>query len=152
MSQVWEHRQRLAQRFSSLAWSLAWVVLAALLAGFGKIPLQLKDLHVTSCPDTSEYTNLVTSNGNPIPARCLFIEGTVVNRSKNTVLNADVFGRLYDANGNEVLPERTRLGAIAEVPPGESPFSIRISVPVTSPLPLTLEQFKASGFSGTVRR
>jgi hypothetical protein len=117
--------------------------LAALLLGFGAIPLQLKDLHLTPCPDTPEYTNLVTSNGNPIPARCLFIEGTVVNRSRNTVLNADVFGRLYDANGNEVLPERT---------PGESPFSIRISVPVTSPLPLTMEQFKASGFSGTVRR
>ncbi|MFT0795807.1 FxLYD domain-containing protein, partial [Synechococcus sp. H70.1] len=128
----------LTQRFSSLAWSLAWVVLALLLGGFGMIPLKLKDLHVTPCPDTPEYTNLVTSNGNPIPARCLFIEGTVVNRSKNTVLNADVFGRLYDANGNEVLPERTRLGAIEEVPPGESPFSIRISVPVTSALPLTL--------------
>ncbi|ABC99750.1 hypothetical protein ACVW0Q_000716 [Thermostichus sp. MS-CIW-21] len=146
MSQVWKKGLR------SLCWSLGCAALAALLLGFGAIPLQLKDLHLTPCPDTPEYTNLVTSNGNPIPARCLFIEGTVVNRSRNTVLNADVFGRLYDANGNEVLPERTRLGAIEEVPPGESPFSIRISVPVTSPLPLTMEQFKASGFSGTVRR
>jgi hypothetical protein len=152
MSQVWKPAQWLTQELRLVCMSFGCVALAVLLMGFGAIPLQLKDLHVTPCPDTPEYTNLVTSNGNPIPARCLFVEGTVVNRSKNTLLNADVFGRLYDANGNEVLPERTRLGAIAEVPPGESPFSIRISVPVTSPLPLTLEQFKASGFSGTVRR
>ncbi len=126
--------------------------LAFLLMGFGAIPLQLKDLRITPCPDTPEYSNLVTSNANPMAARCLFIEGTVVNPSKTTLLNADVFGRLYDANGNDVLPERTRLGAIEEVPPGESPFSIRISVPVTTPLPLTMEQFKAKGFAGKVRR
>lgn len=122
------------------------------LAGFWSHPPATEGFAPHPLSGYPEYTNLVTSNGNPIPARCLFIEGTVVNRSRNTVLNADVFGRLYDANGNEVLPERTRLGAIEEVPPGESPFSIRISVPVTSPLPLTMEQFKASGFSGTVRR
>ena len=152
MSQVCKPVQWLTQKLRPLGWRLGCAALAVLLMGFGAVPLQLKDLHITPCPDTPEYTNLVTSNGNPIPARCLFIEGTVVNRSKNTLVNADVFGRLYDANGNEVLPERTRLGAIEEVPPGESPFSIRISVPVTSPLPLTLEQFKASGFGGTVRR
>ena len=69
MSQVWKKGLR------SLCWSLGCAALAALLLGFGAIPLQLKDLHLTPCPDTPEYTNLVTSNGNPIPARCLFIEG-----------------------------------------------------------------------------
>lgn len=144
MSQFWNRAKRVMLG--------CCVGLAFLLMGFGATSLQLKDLHITPCPETAEYSNMVTSTANPMAAKCLFIEGTVVNRSKNTLVNADVFGRLYDANGNDVMPERTRLGAIEEVPPGESPFSIRISVPVTNPLPLTMEQFKASGFTGTVRR
>ena len=134
-----------------------WVALlclltALLLMGFGgKVQLDLTDVHTTPCPDEPEYTNLFTS-GSSMSARCFFIEGTVINPTKTELYNADVFGRIYDANGNDVLPERTRLGAIEAVPTGESPFSIRISVPTTNPLPLSLEQFKASGFRGRVRR
>lgn len=126
-------------------------VLMVFLLGFGATPLELRDVHTVDCPDTAEYDNLFSS-GSTMEARCLFIEGTVFNGSKRTLVNADVFGRIYDANGNDVMPERTRLGAIEAVPPGESPFAIRISVPVTNPLPLALEQFKASGFAGQVRR
>jgi hypothetical protein len=50
------------------------------------------------------------------------------------------------------MQNRTRLGAIAEIPPGVSDFSLRISVPANQPLPLKLKQFKAAGFSGQVRR
>ncbi len=134
-----------------------WVALVCLLAalllmGFGgKVQLDLTDVHTTPCPDEPEYANLFTS-GSSMSARCFFIEGTVSNPTQSELYNADVFGRVYDANGNDVLPERTRLGAIEEVPTGESPFSIRISVPTTNPLPLALEQFKASGFRGRVRR
>lgn len=126
--------------------------LALLLMGFGgKVQLDLADVHTTPCPDAPEYSNLFTS-GSSMEAQCLFIEGTVNNPTDSLLYNADVFGRVYDANGNDVLPERTRLGAIEQVPSGESPFSIRISVPTTNPLPLSLEQFKASGFRGRVRR
>ncbi|MGQ9838169.1 MAG: FxLYD domain-containing protein [Cyanobacteriota bacterium] len=152
MSQFGDWAKRVMQGLRPVFTSGCCVVLAFLLMGFGATSLKLKDLHITPCPDTPEYSNMVTSTANPMAARCLFIEGTVVNPSKNTLVNADVFGRLYDANGNDVMPERTRLGAIEEVPPGETPFSIRISVPVTNPLPLKMEQFKASGFSGVVRR
>ncbi|MDX2270853.1 MAG: hypothetical protein NW237_02750 [Cyanobacteriota bacterium] len=135
---------------------LFWVVsltLVLALNGFGgRIPLQLKDLQTVPCPDTEEYSHLLTSGAATNPADCYFIQGTVINKSGRTLLNADVFGRIYDANGNDLLPERTRLGAIEEVPPGENPFSIRISVPQTSRLPLSLEQFKAAGFGGTIRR
>ncbi|MFO5474482.1 MAG: biotin carboxylase, partial [Dolichospermum sp.] len=51
-----------------------------------------------------------------------------------------------------ILQNRTRLGGIAEVPPGVSDFELRISVPSNQPLPLKLKQFKAAGFSGKVRR
>ncbi len=126
--------------------------LALVLMGFGgKVQLDLTDVHTTPCPDEPQYNNLFTS-GSSMEAQCLFIEGTVSNPTKTPLYNADVFGRVYDANGNDVLPERTRLGAIEEVPTGESSFSIRISVPTTNPLPLALEQFKASGFRGRVRR
>ena len=55
---------------------------------------------------------------------------------------ADVFGRIYDANGNSVMENRGRLGSITEIPPGVSYFTIRISVPSELPTPLKLEQFK----------
>ena len=126
-------------------------LMAVLLMGFGSTPLELHDVHTVDCPDTAEFDNLFAS-GSTLEVRCLFVEGTVLNTSKRTLVNADVFGRMYDANGNDIMPERTRLGAIEEVPPGETPFAIRISVPIANPLPLSLEQFKASGFAGKVRR
>ncbi|NJK62099.1 MAG: hypothetical protein HC921_04890 [Synechococcaceae cyanobacterium SM2_3_1] len=129
------------------------LAVSLLLLGFGGIKMELKDLKTVPCPDRPEFENLVTSSGSSAAAAdCYFIQGTVVNPSKKPIYNADVFGRLYDANGNDIWPERTRLGAIEEVPPGESIFSIRISVPTTNPMPLQLEQFRASGFAGTVRR
>ena len=50
------------------------------------------------------------------------------------------------------MQNRTRLGSIEEVPVGISDFALRISVPANQPTPLKLKQFKAAGFSGTVRR
>jgi hypothetical protein len=38
------------------------------------------------------------------------------------------------------------------VPPGVSDFELRITVPANQPTPLQLKQFKASGFTGKVRR
>lgn len=129
------------------------LLIALLLMGFGgRVQLDLSALHTIPCPEEPEYSNLFTSGSSTMEANCYFIEGQVSNSSGSPVYNADVFGRIYDANGNDVLPERTRLGAIDEVPEGESLFSIRISVPATNPLPLALEQFKASGFRGRVRR
>jgi hypothetical protein len=85
-------------------------------------------------------------------ANCYIVYGKAENTSGKPVLNADVFGRIYDANNNPVMQNRTRVGSIDEVPPGVSDFEIRISVPANQPTPLKLEQFKASGFTGRVRR
>jgi hypothetical protein len=113
-------------------------------------PIDLNDLTYEVCPEALD--NVVTSGGASLNANCFLIKGTAVNRSGKPVLNADIFGRIYDANDNPVMQNRTRLGAIDEVPPGESEFSLRISVSATQPTPLKLEQFKASGFTGRVRR
>ncbi len=132
---------------------LGCLCLSTLLMGFGGVKMKLSDLGTVPCPDTEQYSNLVTSSGSSSePADCYFIQGTITNPAKRPVYNADVFGRLYDANGNDIWPERTRLGAIEEVPPGKSEFQIRISVPVSYPLPLSMKNFKASGFEGAVRR
>lgn len=85
-------------------------------------------------------------------AKCYLISGTATNTSGKVVYNADVFGRIYDANGNDVIPERGRIGSIDEIPLGKSRFEIMVSVPAEQPEPLELKQFKASGFTGRVRR
>lgn len=94
----------------------------------------------------------VTSGGTSLEANCFLITGKAQNDSGKPVYNADVFGRVYDANNNPVMQNRTRLGSIEEVPPGLSDFELRISVASNQPTPLQLKQFKASGFAGKVRR
>jgi hypothetical protein len=79
------------------------------------------------------------------------ITGKAINRSGKLVVDADIFGRIFDANDNPVMQNRGRLGGIAEVPPGESDFELRVSISANQPEPLKLKQFKASGFTSTVR-
>jgi hypothetical protein len=85
-------------------------------------------------------------------ASCFIVTGKAENSTRKTVYDADIFGRIYDANGDSTLQNRTRLGLISEVPPGVSDFEFRITVPSNQPVPLQLKQFKAAGFSGRVRR
>lgn len=113
--------------------------------------IQLTDLSYQECPpELAEGT--VTSGGASMSANCFIVSGKAKNSSNKPVLNADVFGRIYDANNNSIMQNRTRLGSIEEVPPGISDFDLRITVPANQPTPLKLEQFKASGFEGKVRR
>lgn len=113
--------------------------------------VKLTNVSYTTCPEDLVEGN-VTAGGASREAKCYMITGTAVNESGRPVLNADVFGRIYDADRNPVMQNRTRVGSIDEVPPGESPFELRITVAANQPEPLQLEQFKASGFSGKVRR
>jgi hypothetical protein len=50
------------------------------------------------------------------------------------------------------MQNRNRVGSIAEIEPGIHDFEVRISVPANQPTPLKLEKFKASGFTGKVRK
>ncbi len=113
------------------------------------VQIKLSDVSYKDCPPELAEGN-VTSGGNTLPATCFIIKKKKKNPSGKTVYDADVFGRINDANGEPVLQNRSRVGSIAEIPPGVSKFEIRISVPTSQPTPLQLEQFKAAGFTGTV--
>lgn len=112
--------------------------------------IPLSNLHYRECPP--EMAEGTVTPGNFTAAKCFLITGIATNTSGKLVVNADIFGRIYDANGNSVMENRTRLGSIEEVPPGESEFELRVSVSANQPEPLKLEQFKAAGFTGSVRR
>ena len=112
--------------------------------------IKLSDISYHECPaDLAKGT--VTSNGS-MAASCYLVTGKAENSTNKTVYDADIFGRIYDANNDSVMQNRTRLGLIPEVPPGVSDFEMRISVPTNQPTPLKLMQFKAAGFSAQVRR
>jgi hypothetical protein len=111
--------------------------------------IQIADIAYQDCPE--ELSEGMVSSGDMSAANCFIINGTAKNTSGKPVYDADVFGVIYDANGNNIMPNRTRLGNIQEVPPGNSDFEFRISVPANLPTPLKLEKFKARGFSGRVK-
>ncbi|HEY9882075.1 MAG TPA: hypothetical protein V6C98_00565 [Thermosynechococcaceae cyanobacterium] len=113
--------------------------------------IRLFDLSYHECP--AELSDQHENSGvASIFPNCFIVTGKTENKSGKPVVNADIFGRIYDANNDSVMQNRTRLGAIDEVPPGIGTFDLRISVPASQPTPLKLEQFKAAGFTGTVRR
>lgn len=129
-------------------WISSWVMAPA---AWALAQVSLTDLSYEECP-TELAEGAITSGGASRPANCFMITGNAENKTGKPIYNADIFGRVYDANDNPVMQNRTRLGSIDEVPPGVSDFELRISVPANQPTPLKLKQFKASGFTGTVRR
>ncbi len=112
--------------------------------------IKLSDVSYQECPP--ELAQGAVTSGATNAANCFIVTGKAENTSGKPVFDADVFGRIYDANNDSVMQNRTRIGSIAEIPAGVSDFSFRISVPANQPLPLQLKQFKAAGFSGQVRR
>lgn len=111
----------------------------------------ISDLSYQKCPPELGE-GIVTTGGASADANCFLITGKAKNDSGQPVYNTDIFGRIYDANYNPIMQNRTRLGSIGDVPPGISDFQLQITVPLSQPTPLKLEQFKASGFGGRVRR
>ena len=141
-------------KFKFLAVSIACLVW---LAGFAIAPaawaltqIPLSDISYHECP--ADLAEGAITAGSSMPANCFIVTGKAENKTGKPIHNADIFGRILDANDDPVIQNRTRLGSIDEVPPGFSTFELRISVPVNQPTPLKLKQFKASGFTGTVRR
>ena len=112
--------------------------------------IKLFDLSYQDCP--SDLAQGAVVSGSSRFANCFIITGKAQNGTYKTVYDADVYGRIYDVNNDPVLQNRSRLGSIAQVPPGISNFELRISVPANQPTPLKLKQFKASGFSTMIRK
>ena len=131
---------------SCLFWLASWVFTPVADA---LTPIELYDISYEACSGDIAQGNV--SSGDMRPANCFIVKGKAKNTSGKNVVDADVFGRIYDANGNNVMANRGRVGTILEVPPGVSDFEIRISIPSNQPAPLTFKQFKASGFAQKVR-
>lgn len=113
-------------------------------------PLDVSNLAYEEC--SAEYADGIVAAGSLGRATCYLVTGTLTNNSGKPILNADIFGRIYDKNNNPVMQNRGRLGGVDYVPPGESNFEIRVSIAANQLPPLTLKNFKASGFVGKVRR
>lgn len=114
------------------------------------VQIPLLDVDYKSCP--AEMTGGDDLRGDLQKMNCFLVFGKANNTTNKTIYDADVFGHIYDADYNDVMENRSRLGLIEEIPPGLTDFEIRVSVPATMPEPLHLEQFKAAGFKGRVRR
>jgi hypothetical protein len=114
-------------------------------------PIKLFDLSYEQCPaEIAEGS--VTSGGVTKDANCFLITGKAENKTQKSVYDADVYGRIYDADNNNIMANRGRIGLIEAVPPGISDFQFRISISKDLPEPLQLKQFKASGFSTKIRQ
>ncbi|MEH2290491.1 biotin carboxylase [Nostoc sp.] len=132
---------------SCLITFLSWVIVPPAVA---LTQIKLFDVSYKDCP--SELAQGAVISSGSAAANCFLVVGKAENGTNKTVYDADIFGRIYDANNDSVMQNRTRLGSITEVPPGISDFELRISVPANQPTPLKLKQFKAAGFSGQVRK
>ncbi len=117
---------------------------------WANVQIKLTNVDYERC--TGDIGKNMVLGGGIMSANCYMIKGDANNPSGKVVYNADVFGRIYDANGNDAMPERGRVGAIEEIPTGKSKFEIMVAIPAEQPEPLELKQFKASGFGGKVRR
>ncbi|BAQ60843.1 biotin carboxylase [Geminocystis sp. NIES-3708] len=141
----------LRRLFAIITLSISFFLLTIILTPSAEALVKIKvtDVSYKECP-AGVGEGSVTSGGSALPATCYLITGKTNNTSGKILYDADVFGRIYDANNEPALQNRTRLGALTQVPPGVSEFELRISVPSNQPTPLKLKQFKATGFSTKV--
>ncbi|MEA5517054.1 biotin carboxylase [Nodularia sp. UHCC 0506] len=147
-SSITQYAQLISVIFiSGLLTVMSWVYTPEAIA---LTQIKLSDVSYKDCPAELAEGSVISSGS--AAANCFIVTGKAENGTYKTVYDADIFGRIYDANNNPVMQNRTRLGSIPEIPPGLSDFAIRISVPANQPEPLKLKQFKAAGFSGKVRR
>jgi hypothetical protein len=143
-------------RFSGLSTSrwLAGLVLSALLllvwpAAANAAELRVSEVTLEPCPPSDVAAQ--PDQNRSTSARCYALRGMVENPGRQPVVDTDVFARILDASGEPVLQNRTRVGSIGDVPPGRSPFALRLAVPAGTPDPLGFTSVKARGFSSPVR-
>lgn len=132
--------------FASVLWLSSWI-----LAPSAEAMTSIKLTNIAYEPCVGDEAKGSVTSGDLRPVNCFIIKGKANNISGKTVVDADVFGRIYDADGNSTFENRGRIGTIEEVPPGVSDFEFRVSVPANQPTPLQLKNFKASGFAEKVR-
>jgi hypothetical protein len=111
--------------------------------------LKVSDVRLERCP-ASDVARQPESR-RPSGASCYALRGTVINPSRRPIVDTDVYAVVVDASGEPVLPNRTRVGTLGDVPPGSSEFALRLAIPAGTPGPFEVLRVKARGFSGAVR-
>ena len=111
--------------------------------------LQLSGVRLDPCSEQDPGNQPDLSR--PVGASCYVLTGDVENSSRDSVVDTDVYARILDASGEPVLPNRTRVGSIGDVNPGQSQFALRISVPAGTPGPFEIKNARARGFKAPVR-
>ena len=100
-----------------------------------------------SASSLSRRTNITSPEG----ATCYVLSGMVNNTGRRAIVDTDVYARILDRSGEPVLQNRTRVGSIGDVEPGEHPFALRLAVPTGTPGPFEVRNARARGFSAPVR-
>lgn len=95
----------------------------------------------------SRRTNITSPEG----ASCYVLSGTVHNPGRNPIVDTDVYARILDRSGEPVLQNRTRVGSIGDVAPGDHPFALRLAIPAGTPGPFEVKNPRARGFNAPVR-
>eukprot|EP00879_Flechtneria_rotunda_P011762 GHRR01012285.1.p1 GENE.GHRR01012285.1~~GHRR01012285.1.p1 ORF type:complete len:226 (+),score=78.70 GHRR01012285.1:89-766(+) len=132
----------------------AALILAAPAVAFGPVSVKLDNIGVKriDCGAGISTVGGVTFSGASQKAACLDVTALASNPSSKPLYNADVFGRVYDVNGEAAIDdtENIRIAYIDEIPPGSSQVAFKLFVPLEQYNlgPLQLAGFKASGFPG----
>lgn len=134
---------------TALALLLALLLLVAPAAPAWALDLAVTDISLEPCleADPGAQPQLKRPSG----ASCYALRGTVTNPRSQPVIDTDLFAVISDRSGEPVLQNRTRVGSIGDVPPGESRFGLRLAVPAGTPGPLQVSHAKARGFNAPVR-
>lgn len=126
--------------------ALLITLLGAPAAGFAA-ELKVESVQLAPCPSSDAGNQPRRS----VEASCYALRGEVINSTGHTVVDTDVFAVIVDSSGEPVLPNRTRVGSIGDVPPGRSSFALRLAVPAGTPGPFRVGKVKARGFNAPVR-
>lgn len=132
---------------------LALLLLALLVLAWppaaGAAELRVSEVILEPCPSSDIAAQPAGNRSSS--AGCYALRGMVENPGRQTLVDTDVYARIVDASGEPVLQNRTRVGSIGDVPPGRSPFALRLAVPAGTPGPLGVNSVKARGFRSAVR-
>jgi hypothetical protein len=129
---------------------VAWLLLApGWAAPAWATELQVSAVSLEPCPleDAGSQPELRRPSG----ASCYALRGEVNNPGRQPVVDTDVFALILDSSGEPVLPNRSRVGSIGDVPPGVSRFALRLAIPAGTPGPFRVRNPRARGFSAPVR-
>tara|TARA_B100001063_G_scaffold93930_1_gene87478 strand:- start:3116 stop:3604 length:489 start_codon:yes stop_codon:yes gene_type:complete len=112
--------------------------------------LRLTSVSLAPC-DAADPGSQPSNITSPEGASCYVLSGNVSNPGRNAIVDTDVFARILDRSGEPVLQNRTRVGSIGDVLPGDHPFALRLAVPAGTPGPFEVKNPRARGFSAPVR-